>query len=141
MKIYSVLFSILSLILCPLFLSGQIEKNLPGSIIWEKDYGGNKGDVFYSGMQNRKGDLTMVGSTRSFSYGGRDAYIVILDQAGEKVHENHFGGSKNEEVYAVAQALDGSYLMVGYSESEMDGCSGGEMHRFGKRMTMGISYG
>jgi len=62
-----------------------------------------------------------TGNKTSAGYGGSDFWVIKTDSNGNKVWENSFGGSTNEELRALALTSDGGYLLGGYSASPVSG--------------------
>ena len=47
----------------------------------------------------------------------RDILLIKVDEDGFGLWEKSFGGSNNEEAYAVKQCMNGGYILAGYSNS------------------------
>src|SRR4030042_6876608 len=75
----------------------------PEPITWEKTFGGSSLDRAYSIDQTAEGGYVLAGQTSSFSAGGYDYYVIILDELGNKTWENNFGGSSTEIARSVRQ--------------------------------------
>ena len=68
------------------------------------------------------GDGYVVGGfTSSYGEGKYDAWIAKLDNKGEIVTENTFGEEEDDKINKMIKCKDGSYLMVGYTESKGEG--------------------
>jgi hypothetical protein len=66
-----------------------IKTDAEGNIIWEKTYGREGDDRFYSVIQTADGGYIMTGYTDSFGYGGTDMWILKTDENGTEI-ENPF---------------------------------------------------
>jgi len=88
-----------------------------GNKVWEKTYGGSSSDYAYSIQQTKEGGYIVAGWTSSFGSGGRDVYIIKLDENGNKLWEETFGGSYNDEAYSIQQTTDGGYIVAGGTSS------------------------
>ncbi|MBL7047544.1 MAG: hypothetical protein ISR95_07980 [Candidatus Marinimicrobia bacterium] len=62
-----------------------IKANSMGEDEWSQIIGGNSADWFNSVQQTTDGGFILSGSTRSFNFGGRDAYLVKTDPEGNTV--------------------------------------------------------
>ena len=58
------------------------EKEVLPIITWDKTYGGSGGDVAYSLIQTTDGGYAVAGGTYSKGAGGRDLWIIKLDEQG-----------------------------------------------------------
>jgi hypothetical protein len=96
---------------------------------WDKRFGGNGADICADAIQTRDGGYLLGGQSDSGaggdksqgSRGGEDYWIVKLDAAGRKQWDKRFGGAGGDFLFSVAQALDGGYLLGGYSRSGASG--------------------
>ena len=74
------------------------------------DYGWSVDETF-------DGGFIVTGSKEYRSDRTRDALMIKTDEDGFGVWEKSFGGSGNEELYAVKQTMDGGFISVGYTSS------------------------
>jgi hypothetical protein len=88
-----------------------------GSMIWERTFGGESLDGAESVRQTSDGGYIVAGGTRSFGSGKGDAYILKLDQKGDKVWEKTFGGKEWDDAHAIRQTSDGGYIVAGGTRS------------------------
>ncbi len=81
---------------------------------WDKTYGGNSNDGFFDGVDDGKGNQTLVGN-----YGG-DGWIMRVDSAGDEVWAEYHGSSSyTDTLYSVVANAKG-FATVGrqsYSSS------------------------
>jgi hypothetical protein len=96
----------------------KLDKN--GNKLWQKTFGGRKGDKAYSITQTKDGGYVVAGETDSFGNGG-DMYIVKLDKNGNKLWQKTFGGSKMDYAYSIIQTKYGGYVVAGYTEDPFNG--------------------
>jgi len=87
-----------------------------GKKIWYAAYGGKDDDCAADVMATEDGYL-MVGTTENFDNNYKDVYVVKTDKKGNKLWQRTYGGSRDDQAFAVTQAPDGNYVMVGKSES------------------------
>jgi hypothetical protein len=94
-----------------------------GKILWQKTLGGSDGDMAYFITPTRDGGYVLAGFTSSNdgdvsgNHGGEDAWVVKLDQGGNKQWQRTLGGSSSDIARAVFQRANGSYVMVGSTGS------------------------
>lgn len=97
-----------------------------GNITWEKSFGGTGNDYGKSILEVSDGYL-FAGFTDSDdedvsgNNGGRDAWIVKLDSAGNFSWQKCFGGTGDEEIYNLQETSDINYIIAGYTSSKGNG--------------------
>lgn len=97
-----------------------------GELIWNKSYGFTSHDHAHKIIKTDDGgyfvagfiDYSGVAKGVSTLHGVGEFYGLKLDANGNKLWDGYFGGTQNDRVFDVAEALDGGLVMVGYSESE-----------------------
>ncbi len=92
-----------------------------GELIWEKVYGGPKGEKGYGIVLAINGYI-VVGETLSFGSGGKDIYILKIDKKGNKIWEKTFGGPKDDYAYSIIKGKNG-YIIIGGTRSFGEGNS------------------
>ncbi|MEO0251418.1 MAG: hypothetical protein ABIM44_04155 [candidate division WOR-3 bacterium] len=85
--------------------------------VWQRKYGGNGIDIAYSICPAKEGGYLVAGYTESYRAGGRDVYLLKIDENGNKVWEKTYGGSDWEEAYSICSASGGGYVIAGYTRS------------------------
>jgi len=93
----------------------KIDKN--GNKIWQKTYGGSKDDEANAITPTKDGGYIVAGGTFSFGNGGEDVYLIKIDENGNKIWQKTYGGSKDDEAYAITPTKDGGYIVAGGTES------------------------
>lgn len=94
-----------------------------GKIQWQKTLGGLSDDLAYFITSTQDGGYMLAGFTSSNdgdvsgNHGGEDAWVIKLDQGGNKQWQRALGGSGNDLARAVFQRANGSYVMVGSTGS------------------------
>ncbi len=86
-----------------------------GKKLWQRYYGGEKDDYACSIQTNKNGGMVIAGSTRSFSQGTWDIYIIKTIESGLVTWEKCIGGTNNYISTGVQQAPDNGYLVMGYT--------------------------
>jgi len=93
----------------------KINKN--GVIIWQKTYGGLNSDNGYCIISCSDGGYIIAGETESYGAGGRDAYILKINEAGDSLWAKTFGGTNDDGFNSVAICRDGGFVLTGYTDS------------------------
>jgi hypothetical protein len=100
-----------------------------GNIEWQNTIGGSSYDFAKSGLQTSDSGYLIGGYSMSEisgdkteeSYGIEDYWVVKLNESGIIEWQKTIGGIGLDILYSVIQAGDGSYLLAGYSTSEVSG--------------------
>ena len=94
-----------------------------GSLQWKKSYGGTKPDEGNAVVEPVGGGYVVAGTTESYGNGSSDVYLMKTDDTGNLLWQRTFGGPGREEGKALLQASDGGYIIVGSTESSVNGGS------------------
>src|SRR5690606_27234208 len=100
-----------------------------GNVLWDKAYGGSDSDVLRDIIQTLDGGFLAGGYSKSNisgdktenSQGDFDFWILKLDASGNLVWQNTIGGSGIDYPRDVKQLMDGSYMIGGWSNSNISG--------------------
>jgi hypothetical protein len=100
-----------------------------GSIQWQNTIGGSRVDQLYSIKQTSDGKYVLSGTSNSYisgdksenTNGGFDTWVIKIDSLGSIIWQNSIGGFNTDEARSIVQSTDGSYLLCGYSESNISG--------------------
>lgn len=98
--------------------------NANGTLVWERTYGGSKGEQAYAIEQVADGGYVVTGYTTSSdgdvgqTNGVGAVWVLKLNANGSLVWEEVYGGSKGEEAHDIIQTSDKKYVVVGYSRSK-----------------------
>jgi len=90
---------------------------------WERSFGGTENDYAESVIQLADGSYIIAGSSNSKdgdivdNKGEVDAWIIKLDQSGDLLWKNSYGGSKDDIAYTIIQTMDNGFIIAGSSES------------------------
>ena len=99
-----------------------IKTDSEGNRMWEKTFGGTKGDHGYSVQQTSDGGYIIVGETSSYGVGYTNVYLIKTNPEGNLVWQKTFGsfdGTGYNSGYSVEQISDGSYVIVGSNGSDV----------------------
>ncbi|HII07063.1 MAG TPA: hypothetical protein HA349_07075 [Methanotrichaceae archaeon] len=88
---------------------------------WEEVFGGAKDERGLALQETRDAGLIVAGYTASKGAGNRDLWLIKTDQDGEMVWERTFGGTGDDEGWAVLETKDGGYIITGFTESSGSG--------------------
>jgi len=94
-----------------------------GKIVTEKSYGGNGSEIAHKIIRTPDGNFLILGSTDSIgsemdeSRGKIDLWIIKIDLKGNIIWKTRFGGSQNDLGRDIVPGLDGSYWVLGSTES------------------------
>lgn len=100
-----------------------------GNKLWDKRYGGIRGDLLYcvqttdnngfilagSSYSDMEGDKTQAGN------GGFDYWIIKIDSLGNKIWDKAYGATDEDQLNSMAKTDDGGYLLCGDSQSPSGG--------------------
>ncbi|MEH6763696.1 MAG: T9SS type A sorting domain-containing protein [Aequorivita antarctica] len=100
-----------------------------GNVQWDKTYGGNDSDVLRNMVKTADGGYIVGGYSKSNisgdktenSQGDYDYWILKLNTSGNLVWQNTIGGSGIDYVRDLKQLADGTYMIAGYSNSNISG--------------------
>jgi len=88
-----------------------------GDTTWVKTYGGSAYDFGSAICRTDDGGYAICGFTNSFGSGGTDIWLLKTDVNGDTSWTRTFGGSDNDEAWALRQTVDGGYILTGYTAS------------------------
>lgn len=101
-----------------------------GILQWQVSLGGTDDDYINSLSRSADGGFVVVGSTSSIdgeasgNHGLSDFWVVKINSLGEVIWKKCFGGTDNEEAYAISNTTDNNYIITGYTSSEDNDVSG-----------------
>ncbi len=88
-----------------------------GELLWSKNYGGTGIERGYSISLTRDGGYIVSGETYSYECGGVNAYVIKLNEKGDTLWSDHFGGRGIEEGRSVFETSDGNFIVTGATNS------------------------
>ncbi|MDD5506930.1 MAG: T9SS type A sorting domain-containing protein [Bacteroidales bacterium] len=91
--------------------------NGEGEQVWQKLYGGDGHDWFWSVSPSPQEGYYCLGSTQSYGWGSFDMYLVKIDDAGEELWYKTFGGSRFDYGQSLSVAPDGNLYLLGTTQS------------------------
>ena len=96
-----------------------VKTDTAGNIQWQKSFGGSGWDDAKSVQQTRDGGYVLAGYSESndgdvtSNYGFYDYWIVRLSSGGVLQWQKSFGGTDDDEAYAIQQTYDGGFVIAG----------------------------
>ncbi len=82
-------------------------------IEWEETYGGTSSDCVYSIQQTSDGGYILAGDTMPYEANNYDAWLIKIDNNGNREWYKVFGGKYSDYAYSVQQTSDGGYVLAG----------------------------
>lgn len=106
-----------------------VKTDANGNKIWDKTFGGNKGDYLEKIFLVEDGGYLLAGNSYTgisgdkteSSRGDLDSWVVKIDANGNKLWDKTFGGSDTDNLSTIMGMHDGSYLMGGSTRSNVGG--------------------
>ncbi|MBK6996275.1 MAG: T9SS type A sorting domain-containing protein [Lewinellaceae bacterium] len=101
-----------------------------GEVVWDKVYGGSSIDQAFDIQPTTDGGFVVIGHTQSVNgdvlnnNGGKDFWVLKLNEAGEISWQKTLGGSMGESGYSIRQTNDGGYILGGFTWSTNGDLSG-----------------
>ena len=87
---------------------------------WSQNYGANKDDTVWSGIQIDEG-FALVGFTQSYGQGSRDFWLIKTDNNGNSLWNRTYGGIDYDEAWAIIETPEEGFLIAGSSWSNGTG--------------------
>lgn len=94
-----------------------IKLNAKGNIVWQKTYGGAGEDGVYSIQQTSDSGYIVAGFTNCFGAGGKDFWVIKLNNDGLITWQKAYGGTSDEIANSIVQTVDGGYIVTGWTMS------------------------
>ncbi len=91
-----------------------------GDELWRQAYGGNQVDGLNMGFQIDEDEFVLTGHTGSFGAGGADMWFVRINDEGELLSSETFGGENDDHCYHAIQNDEGDFLLAGITVPDGD---------------------
>ena len=94
-----------------------------GEMIWAKNFGGTQIENFYAGASTNDGNFFLFGDTRSndvdvsSEFGNADIWGAKIDENGDLLTQQSYGGSEFETAQHITSLSNGNYLITGNTRS------------------------
>jgi hypothetical protein len=73
-----------------------IKMNNLGNVIWENSFGGSGNDFGFKIRALEDFSFIVLGQSESYGHGGKDIYLLKIDNAGNLIFSKTYGGTQNE---------------------------------------------
>jgi uncharacterized delta-60 repeat protein len=87
-----------------------------GSVGWEQTFGGKLDDRARTIAAMDGGGYVVAGTTQSGGAPEGDAWVIKLDENGQRVWDRTFGGNREDGIFQVRTHRDGSIMATGYTD-------------------------
>ena len=100
-----------------------VKVDAKGELVWEKSFGGTGIEVSYDIAKTDDGAYVITGHTFSndadisVNHGESDVWLIKIDDDGELIWEQTYGGSGFDTAQSVSLTADGGFLISGNSKS------------------------
>jgi uncharacterized repeat protein (TIGR01451 family) len=107
-----------------------IKLNAIGSLVWQHAFGGNGSEIASQLIETPDYGYLFTGYTTSDTFditsnhGGADIWNVKLDSAGSLTWQKTYGGSADENAFAIKKTVDNNYVVAGWTASNNGDVSG-----------------
>ncbi len=94
-----------------------VRTDASGNLLWEKTYGGTGTDYCTNAIRTSDGSYLICGYTNSTGSGNADLWLLKIDDQGNVLWENTYGGIKDDRAFSVCEFTPYGYLAVGRTAS------------------------
>ena len=94
-----------------------LKTNHEGTLDWAKKYGGNDQERGFQIIKLDDNSYVTCGSTRSFSSGEEDAFVMRIDAYGNKIWDRIMGGTNRDNAFDVTYSNDRTLVITGPQSS------------------------
>lgn len=118
-----------------------IKTDLDGNEIWSRTYGGTRNDGVRSVIETLGGNLLLGGRTVSYGMGSFDIWLFKIDQQGNQVWSQTYGGRDGDQGESMILSSDEAIVIAGSYTSRIT--SSGEDEQGGviiKTDSLGFTY-
>jgi len=84
-----------------------------GGLMWSNVYGESGYDDAWDLIVENDNTITIAGSTNNWSNGETDFLLMKIDENGNLLWSNSFGGNSFDNGYALAKGVDNNYIIAG----------------------------
>lgn len=97
-----------------------MKTNSEGDTLWTKTFGGIGEDAGRGIEKAYGGGFIITGYTKSFGSGNHDIYVIKVDDQGNLVWQQTYGGALSDLSEHICRTYDGNYAIAAYSNSFSD---------------------
>ena len=88
-----------------------------GSVDWYETYGGTLNEFGRAVEEVSTGGYVITGGTHSIGAGGRDVYLLRVDESGDSLWDEAYGGAGEDYGLSVDETADGGSIIGGQTTS------------------------
>jgi hypothetical protein len=93
-----------------------VKTNSTGDTVWTKKFGGASWDGAHYIYQTQDSGYLIAAYTESYGAGGKDVYLIRLDDQGGTVWMKTYGGTNQDVAMAICETHDNGYIISGYRD-------------------------
>ena len=93
-----------------------VKLDAEGNLVWQKTYGGTKGEIAFASALATDGGFIIAASTSSFG-ASFEAWLLRLDFSGNIVWQRTYRGADEIKASSIIASADGNYILVGTTRS------------------------
>ena len=115
------LFKSLLTLLTFIMVTNSIKAQSPDSL-WYRVYGDIMDDIGFDAIETGEDEFIVIGKVQKSEFDW-DAYVAKLDNNGNIIWENTYGGAQREQIVSICPGLYFGYVMTGYTCTDANGLS------------------
>jgi len=94
-----------------------IKTDESGDLVWMNVFGEDQDDVGHSIRRSGDGGYLMTGYTQSYGAANYDSWIMKLNESGDFIWQQIYGGPQDDRTISGEQTSDGGFILTGYTRS------------------------
>ncbi|TAH19357.1 MAG: hypothetical protein EAZ08_09310 [Cytophagales bacterium] len=103
-----------------------VKTNEKGSKLWDKSFGGLSTDEAFDILLTKENNILIAGYSDIYvpdknfnntSKNGNDVFVACLDQSGNEIWKDFFGGIGEQRAYGIVEKADG-YILAGLTDED-----------------------
>jgi len=94
-----------------------IKTDLDGNVLFEKNFGGASLEDGVKIITTNDGNFILIGTTESLGAGQKDIHVIKIDNQGNQLWENTFGGTLNDTPADIIELSNSEFCIAGTTES------------------------
>jgi len=94
-----------------------IKTDAKGELVWSKTFGGDGDEYGWDIRTTNDNGYIIASQTNSFGKGEIDAYLLKVDENGNELWSNTYGGDKIDRVFSIQETRDNGFVTAGITYS------------------------
>ena len=94
-----------------------IKTDLDGNVLLEKSFGGASLEDGVKIITTNDGNFILIGATESLGAGQKDIHVIKIDNQGNQLWENTFGGTLNDTPADIIELSNSEFCIAATTES------------------------